>query len=130
MTLCEEAPLMRRLMAVLKALADENRVRALMALRPGELCVCQITELLGLAPSTVSKHLTILKQAGLVESRKQERWIFYRLAETDAPAEARKLTAAVGKAYDQTPQTAADANRLKQVLKIDPDELCRRQNRC
>lgn len=121
---------MRQLMAILKALADENRVRALMALRTAELCVCQITELLDLAPSTVSKHLTILKQAGLVDSRKQERWIFYRLAETDAPAEARKLAAAVGKAYDQTPQAATDAKHLKQVLKIDPDELCRRQNRC
>ena len=121
---------MRQLMAVLKALADENRVRALMALRPGELCVCQITELLGLAPSTVSKHIAILKQAGLGDSRKQERWMFYRLAETDAPAEARILAAAVGKAYDQTPQAAADARRLKQVLKIDRDELCRKQSRC
>ena len=54
---------MREFMAVLKALADENRVRAVAALRGRELCVCQIVELLGLANSTVSKHMAILKQA-------------------------------------------------------------------
>ena len=61
---------MREFMNITKALADENRVRMLMALRGGELCVCQITELFGLAPSTMSKHLSMLFQAGLVESRK------------------------------------------------------------
>ena len=71
---------MRDLMAVLKALADENRVRALMSLRAGELCACQIIELLGLAPSTVSKHIAILKQARLVDCHKEGRWMFYRLA--------------------------------------------------
>ena len=53
-----------------KALSDENRVRALMMLREGELCVCQIIELLGLAPSTVSKHMSILRQVRLVQTRK------------------------------------------------------------
>ena len=72
--------IMREFMNITKALADENRVRMLLALRKGELCVCQITELFGLAASTVSKHLSILYQAGLVESRKEGRWIYYRAA--------------------------------------------------
>ncbi len=78
---------MRDFIIVAKALADDNRVRALMALRERELCVCDIIELLGLAPSTVSKHLSIMYQAGLLESRKDGRWVYYRLAENDgAPA--------------------------------------------
>ena len=68
---------MREFMAITKALADENRVRVLLALQGGELCVCQITELFGLAASTISKHLSILYQAGLVDSRKDGRWIYY-----------------------------------------------------
>jgi DNA-binding transcriptional ArsR family regulator len=115
---------MRDLMAVLKALADENRVRALMALRPRELCVCQIIELLGLAPSTVSKHMAILKQARLVDSRKQGRWIFYRLAKREAPAEARKIAATVAQLLADDPQARDDAKRLTQILKIDPEVLC------
>ena len=51
---------------IIRAIGDENRLRAIMALRTGELCVCQIVELLQLAHSTVSKHMSILKQAGLV----------------------------------------------------------------
>ena len=57
---------MREFMAITKALSDPNRVRILLALRRGELCVCQITELFGFAPSTVSKHLSILHHAGLI----------------------------------------------------------------
>lgn len=60
---------------ITKALAEENRVRILLALEGRELCVCQIFELLDLAPSTVSKHLSILRQARLVEGRKEGRWM-------------------------------------------------------
>ena len=51
-----------------RALADENRIRILMALRGRQLCVCQVTAFLDLAPSTTSKHLSILRQARLIES--------------------------------------------------------------
>jgi ArsR family transcriptional regulator, arsenate/arsenite/antimonite-responsive transcriptional repressor len=121
---------MRELMAVLKALADENRVRAMIAIGPNELCVCQIVELLDLAPSTVSKHMAILKQARLVESRKEGRWMLYRLAKNGAPAEAKRLAATVSKLFADTPQAQGDAERLQNILKIDRDELCRKQNRC
>jgi len=121
---------MRDLMAVIKALADENRVRILMALGPKELCVCQVVELLGLAPSTVSKHIAILKNAGLVDSRKDGRWMFYRLAEDDAPAEAKEMTELVSRLLVDDPQEREDTKRLKQIIKMDRDELCRRQNRC
>lgn len=62
-----------------RALGDEGRLRILMALRQRPLCVCEVTELLGLAPSTTSKHLFLLRQAGLIESVKKGRWVYYRL---------------------------------------------------
>jgi ArsR family transcriptional regulator len=121
---------MRDLMAVIKALADENRVRILWAVQGRELCVCQIVELLGLAQSTVSKHVSILHQARLVESRKEGRWMFYRAADADSPVEAREIAAVVSKLLASNAEAAEDAKRLKQIMKIDRDELCRRQNRC
>ena len=121
---------MRDLMAVIKALADENRVRILMTLVSKELCVCQIVELLGLAPSTVSKHMAILKQARLVDSRKEGRWMFYRLAKDDVPTEAKEMTSLVSKLFADSPQAREDSKRMKQILRIDPEELCRKQNRC
>ena len=117
---------MRAFMTVAKALADENRVRVVLALPRRELCVCQIVELLELAPSTVSKHMAILKQAGLVESRKEGRWIYYRLAGDDAPAEVRSAIAWVRDALGRKQETRADRQRLQEILACDPEELCRK----
>jgi DNA-binding transcriptional ArsR family regulator len=119
----------REFMAVTKALADENRVRMLLALQGGELCVCQITELFGLAASTISKHLSVLYQAGLVDSRKDGRWIYYCLPAKGASAPARQAIRWVAKSLAQDPRTAEDAARLKKILAMDPVELCKRQGR-
>ena len=70
---------LRRYEAVMKAVADPTRVRILKMLEPGELCVCQIIAVLALSPSTVSKHLSLLKSAGLVNDRKEKKWIHYSL---------------------------------------------------
>lgn len=118
---------MRQFMNITKALADENRIRILLALRKGELCVCQVTELLGLAPSTVSKHLSVLFQAGLLESRKDGRWIYYRLPGKEAAVAARDAVAWVRDALAKDPQIVRDAQHLTTLLKMDPTELCRRQ---
>lgn len=123
----EILPPVRDFLAITKALADPQRVRLLVALRHGELCVCQLIELLGLAGSTVSKHLAILHQAGLVASRKNERWVYYRLADKDASALARQAVSWTLRALDKDPTVEADRKRLRQILKIDPRKLCQRQ---
>jgi DNA-binding transcriptional ArsR family regulator len=120
---------MRKFMNITKALADEKRVRVLLALRKGELCVCQITELVGLAVSTVSKHLSILYQAGLVASRKDGRWIYYRLPGAEAPVAVRAALAWVEKSLAENPRITEDAKQLRQLIKLDPSEICRRQCR-
>lgn len=118
---------MRELMAALKAVAEENRVRILMALDGQELCVCQIVELLGLAPSTVSKHMAILKQARLVEYRKDGRWIYYRLGGEDGPPVATNLTELLRTCVSKDRQIREDAKRLRQIQKMDPEVLCKAQ---
>jgi DNA-binding transcriptional ArsR family regulator len=121
---------MRELMAVLKALADENRVRILGAVRQRELCVCQIVELLGLAQSTVSKHVSILHQARLVESRKEGRWMYYRAADADSPVEARQVAALVTELLSGTSEAGEDMKRMKRIVTIDREELCRKRKQC
>jgi ArsR family transcriptional regulator, arsenate/arsenite/antimonite-responsive transcriptional repressor len=111
---------------ITKALSDENRLRMLMALQDRELCVCQLTELMGLAMSTVSKHLSVLYQAGLVEGRKEGRWMFYSRPGKGAPAAPREAVAWVRRSLAQSERVAEDARRLKKVLAMDLGELCRR----
>ena len=117
---------MQDTMDMLKALADDNRVRVMCALEGRELCVCQVIELLGLAPSTVSKHLSILRQARLVESRKNGTWVYYRVASRSRSPSARKLTRTILDALQDTWQIEEDRKKLKQILKADPEKLCRR----
>jgi ArsR family transcriptional regulator len=115
-------------LAISKALSDSNRVRALLALRSGELCVCQIIALLGLAPSTVSKHMSILKQAGLVLRRKQERWMHYRLPDTNAPM-ANAAMKWVFKTLEQDDRARRDTKELTRIGKQDLTKLCK-MRRC
>ena len=118
---------MKEFMAITKALSDPNRVRVLLALRRGELCVCQITELFGFAPSTVSRHLTILRHAGLIQSRKTGRWVYCRLPEPRPPVAVREALDWVMKSLGQTDEEESDARKLRRILKMDLKELCRRQ---
>ena len=72
---------MKHFIRVMKALSDPNRVRVLKLLQDKELCVCNIQTFLQLAQSTVSRHMKVLEDAGLVERRRQGTWIMYRLAD-------------------------------------------------
>ncbi len=114
-------------MAITKALSDPNRVSVLLSLLRGELCVCQITEMFGLATSTVSKHLSILSQAGLVNSRKSERWVYYRLPDKSASVTVREALDWVHKSLVKTEEAGVDALKLKKILKMDLAEICRRR---
>ncbi|MDH4009375.1 MAG: metalloregulator ArsR/SmtB family transcription factor [Desulfobacterales bacterium] len=114
---------------ITKALAEENRLRILLALEVEELCVCQIIELLELAPSTVSKHMYVLRQARLVEGRKDGRWMYYRLADESASTQVSEAIAWLKKSLSPSERIRADAKRLKAILKIDREVLCSRQTR-
>lgn len=117
----------REFIKITKALADPNRVCILLALRKGELCVCQIVELSHLAPSTISKHLSILFHAGLVESRKEGRWIYYKLPGKEAPVVVREAVDWIKKSLNGDARVVADQKALERILEQDPAELCKRQ---
>lgn len=121
---------MRELLAVMKALADPSRLRIVAALEGRELCLCQLVELLGLATSTVSRHMSILERARLVDARKQSRWTYFRLAGEQGRPEAGEAAALVIKALGGDDEVRADIARLKRILKMNPEELCRKQSEC
>jgi DNA-binding transcriptional ArsR family regulator len=66
----------------LKALSDENRLLAVALLRRrGELCACEIQAASGLSHATISHHMAVLVDAGLVEARRRGKWAYYRLTD-------------------------------------------------
>ena len=108
---------MRKLLDITRALGDETRVRALLALRDGELCLCHVIGLLELAPSTVSRHLDLLVRAGLVERRKDGRWAHFRLAGREAPPVVRHALRWVLETLGDDATIARDGRRYVMFLK-------------
>jgi DNA-binding transcriptional ArsR family regulator len=112
-------PTLAPLVDTYKALAHPARLRILAMLRGGELCVCQVTAVLGLAASTVSAHLAELRRAGLVEEQKEGRWVRYRLREGASDL------AGLWPRLDADPQARADAALLARLRRVPLETLCR-----
>ena len=106
-----------------KALGDSTRVRTLLALAGGELCLCQIVSLFGSAPSTLSRHMNVLVDAGLVERRKKGRWHYFRLAGSKAPSEVRRIVSWAVRASGEDARAGKDRARLEKILRKDPEEV-------
>ncbi len=110
--------------AVLKAAADPNRVRILKMLESGEMCACQIVAALRLSQSTVSKHLSLLHAAGLVEERKAGRWVYFRLGEAEINPYAGALLSLVRGWLKEDATIEADRDRVARIRQTPIEQLC------
>ena len=116
---------MERTLNILKALADRNRLRIVLALQGvDELCACQVTELLQVAGATVSRHLALLVNAGLLENRKEGRWVFHRLKVSE---DNRQVLQWVAASAEGMAEAASDRRAIREIVACDPAEICRRQ---
>lgn len=102
---------MSALQAIAQALADETRLRILACLRTTPLCLCHLTQIVGLAASTVSRHLHILEEAGLVVGWQEGRWRYYRWAGEEAGRCAAGALVWVARFLDDLPQSGEDLAR-------------------
>ena len=105
-----------------RALAHPARLRIVAMLRSGELCVCQVTAVLGLAPSTVSAHLKELRNAGLVTERRDGRWAYLSLA--DRGATPSWIECALAHTAG-TAQIEADDRMVCELRRLPVEDLCR-----
>jgi ArsR family transcriptional regulator len=105
---------MRELALFYAALSDETRLRLLSLMKDGEVCVCHLQSVLRTNQPKISRHLAYLRRAGLVEARRDGKWMHYRLKETGGD---------LGKILSQTlthlelqAQIRRDGQRLKQTV--------------
>ena len=113
--------------SVLKAAADPTRVRILKILEGGEMCVCQIIAVLSLGQSTVSKHLFLLRAAGLIKDRRDRKWVHYSLNRgSDSPHAVRMLRNLRGW-LNEDPVIARDRERATMARAIGPIAICDRK---
>jgi len=117
---------MNQLTTITHALSDPNRIRLLAACLDQERCVCQLVELLDLSNASISKHLATLRNAGLLESRKQGRWVHYKTPGSPTPIITDALDFVRTHALsDENIQT--DRTKLIEIDAIDPCDLARMQ---
>ncbi|MGB9912873.1 MAG: ArsR/SmtB family transcription factor [Candidatus Kapaibacteriota bacterium] len=81
---------MKNLLKIFKSLADPQRLKILSLLAERELCVCELQSIIGFTPATISQHLSLLSNAGLLKSRKFQKWVFYSI-DWDALAQPVKI---------------------------------------
>ena len=113
---------MKQMILYLKALSDPARLRIVALLKQGELCVCQLEVALKLSQTNVSRHLAILRQAGLVTDRREGRWVYYSLVEPIS-ADLRDVQTALMCALDDDTTIRADRTRAEAVRCVQPDEV-------
>ncbi len=111
---------MRRLEKVFKALSDRNRVRILKMLEVKPMCVCEVTHILEIAQSSVSRHLGILRDAGFITDKKDGLWVNYSLVQSTDDVVATIMTG-LRRWGNEDPQIAEDGNRAESVCR---EEIC------
>ncbi len=109
---------MEKLVKVFKALGDKNRLRIVRMLQCKSLCVCEITAVLGLATPTVSRHLSVLKEANLIKDFKNGRWVDYSLNEDSLDIHLIQLLA---DRLQTDGQAQAD---IEKISTISRDQIC------
>lgn len=117
-TLVTEDHGVRPLTKLFRALGDETRVRILALLVHGELCVCHIMKALELSQPNVSRHLGILRMAGVVDARRDGTWVYYKLAAQEHEA-VQEVLASVTKAFGAERAIRADHAKLRKACGPD-----------
>jgi ArsR family transcriptional regulator, arsenate/arsenite/antimonite-responsive transcriptional repressor len=114
--------LVLEVLTIARALADPTRIRIIAALRNGELCVCELVDALGVSQSSLSSHLQICRQAGVLTTRKESRWIYYSLSTRYTPLIERIFSELQTVESDE--QVRRDARRLKKRLQMREGGRC------
>jgi ArsR family transcriptional regulator, arsenate/arsenite/antimonite-responsive transcriptional repressor len=117
---------MKLFVKVMKALSDPNRIKIMKMLQQKSMCVCEIQESLRLAQPTISKHLKILEEAGLVTFWKEGLWVNYALAREQGPSDAVEMTRFLEKHLNDDPEIRRIVERLPF---INREEICSKQGR-
>lgn len=112
---------MKDFIRVMKALSDPNRVKIVKLLGVRELCVCEIQAALNIAQPTVSKHLKILENAGLVQNRKEGLWVIYSLTDGSANPYAATLLEALKNWLNDDPEIT---QIIKKAPQLDRFKIC------
>ncbi|MGE4519989.1 MAG: ArsR/SmtB family transcription factor [Desulfobacteraceae bacterium] len=111
---------------IFNSLSSDKRLKIIHSLAEcGELCVCQLVELLQIRGATVSNHLTVLENSGLVKKRKAGRWVYYSLGFEGK--EMQSLLKCLDQFFSNENYSVNSPEKISFIKNSDPEEICRKQ---
>lgn len=119
-----EADNLHSYVTIFKALSDETRLRIFLLLGEGELCVCQIQVALAMPQTKISRHLTVLRHAGLVTARRDGLWMYYSRMESESPP-LRVLTECLTSRLEADPDLMSSVVSDQRYASLSPEEIAR-----
>jgi len=109
---------MKKLVTIVKALSDETRLRVIKLLEEREICVCELMQVLEMSQPRVSRHLAVLKNAGLVDDRREGKWVYYSLCSGTEKEEVKAFLQTTSSLGNNNPTVKKDRKNLKKAVRL------------
>ncbi|MFH0812098.1 MAG: metalloregulator ArsR/SmtB family transcription factor [Pseudomonadota bacterium] len=109
---------MKRIAKIFKALSDETRLRVIKLLQERELCVCELMQVLNMSQPRISRHLSVLKNAGFVDDRREGKWVYYSLRNEAKNNEITTILNALSSMANDTVVAKEDKKKLKDAIRL------------
>jgi ArsR family transcriptional regulator, arsenate/arsenite/antimonite-responsive transcriptional repressor len=109
---------MKKISNIFKALSDHTRLRVIKLLEERELCVCELIQVLDMSQPRISRHMSMLKNAGLVEDRREGKWVYYSLRKENQGKEIKILLDAMVLMANNDAVVKADKKNLKKAIRL------------
>ena len=109
---------MKKITNIFKALSDDTRLRVVKLLQERELCVCELMQVLDMSQPRISRHLSVLKNAGLVNDRREGKWIHYSLRKETQGKEIKIFLDAMVVMANDDAIIRADKKNLKKAIRL------------
>lgn len=115
---------MKKTANIFKALSDETRLRVLKLLQERELCVCELIQVLDMSQPRISRHLSVLKNAGLVDDRREGKWVYYSLRDGAENKDIKTLLKTMSLLANNDSVVQNDKRNLKKAVRLSETEGC------
>jgi len=115
---------MKKIANIFKALSDDTRLRVIKLLHERELCVCELMQVLDMSQPRISRHMSVLKNAGLVNDRREGKWIHYSLNKNTQGKEVKILLDAMAVVANDDAVVKADKKNLKKAIRMSIFKSC------
>ncbi|WAC07238.1 MAG: metalloregulator ArsR/SmtB family transcription factor [Thermodesulfobacteriota bacterium] len=119
---------MKKIANIFKAFSDDTRLRVIKLLQERELCVCELMQVLDMSQPRISRHMSVLKNAGLVDDRREGKWVHYSLKKENQDKKIKILLNAMVVMANDDVVVKADQKKLKKAVRLGEIKTC--CNRC